>query len=111
MPLWDRAGRLKQNSCFPEAHPVFHPSQSSTYTEVGNHFSIQYGTGSLTGIIGADQVSVSTIPTSCPRTRHGDSKMRFRGLRGTTSALSCGKVDKATSRAREQREMAQWSSL
>lgn len=45
--------------CFPETHPVFHPSLSSTYSEVGNPFSIQYGTGSLTGIIGADQVSVS----------------------------------------------------
>uniref|UniRef100_A0A7M4EU49 cathepsin E n=1 Tax=Crocodylus porosus TaxID=8502 RepID=A0A7M4EU49_CROPO len=36
----------------------FHPSNSSTYNEVGTPFSIQYGTGSLTGIIGSDQVTV-----------------------------------------------------
>ncbi|KFO19627.1 Cathepsin E [Fukomys damarensis] len=44
-----------------ETHPVFHPSLSNTYSEVGNPFSIQYGTGSLTGIIGADQVSVEGL--------------------------------------------------
>ncbi|XP_068930802.1 cathepsin E [Petaurus breviceps papuanus] len=42
-------------------HNRFHPSQSSTYFENGNSFSIQYGTGSLSGIIGTDQVSVQGI--------------------------------------------------
>ncbi|XP_015272501.1 PREDICTED: cathepsin E [Gekko japonicus] len=42
-------------------HSRFHPSASSTYSEVGTPFSIQYGTGSLTGIIGSDQVTVEGI--------------------------------------------------
>ncbi|ETE71687.1 Cathepsin E [Ophiophagus hannah] len=42
-------------------HSRFHPSQSSTYTEVGTPFSIHYGTGSLTGIIGMDQVTVEGL--------------------------------------------------
>uniref|UniRef100_A0A8C6JUE9 cathepsin E n=1 Tax=Melopsittacus undulatus TaxID=13146 RepID=A0A8C6JUE9_MELUD len=37
-------------------HAKFQPSQSSTYQLVGTPFSIQYGTGSLTGVIGSDQV-------------------------------------------------------
>uniref|UniRef100_F6VKA1 Cathepsin E n=1 Tax=Monodelphis domestica TaxID=13616 RepID=F6VKA1_MONDO len=44
-----------------ENHNQFRPSQSSTYMENGNSFSIQYGTGSLSGIIGMDQVSVEGI--------------------------------------------------
>uniref|UniRef100_A0A8C8SBK3 cathepsin E n=1 Tax=Pelusios castaneus TaxID=367368 RepID=A0A8C8SBK3_9SAUR len=40
-------------------HSRFHPSDSSTYSEIGTPFSIQYGTGSLSGIIGSDQVTVS----------------------------------------------------
>uniref|UniRef100_A0A674JH63 cathepsin E n=1 Tax=Terrapene triunguis TaxID=2587831 RepID=A0A674JH63_9SAUR len=40
-------------------HSRFHPSDSNTYSEVGTPFSIQYGTGSLSGIIGSDQVTVS----------------------------------------------------
>ncbi|XP_025061212.1 cathepsin E [Alligator sinensis] len=42
-------------------HARFHPSNSSTYNEVGTPFSIQYGTGSLTGIVGSDQVTVEGI--------------------------------------------------
>ncbi|GAB1285406.1 Cathepsin E [Apodemus speciosus] len=57
--LWVPSVYCTSPAC--KSHPVFHPSQSSTYTEVGNHFSIQYGTGSLTGIIGADQVSVEGL--------------------------------------------------
>uniref|UniRef100_A0A7M4EV74 cathepsin E n=1 Tax=Crocodylus porosus TaxID=8502 RepID=A0A7M4EV74_CROPO len=45
--------------CVSPACGKFHPSNSSTYNEVGTPFSIQYGTGSLTGIIGSDQVTVS----------------------------------------------------
>uniref|UniRef100_A0A8D0EZX2 cathepsin E n=1 Tax=Strix occidentalis caurina TaxID=311401 RepID=A0A8D0EZX2_STROC len=37
-------------------HTKFQPSQSSTYQAIGTPFSIQYGTGSLTGVIGSDQV-------------------------------------------------------
>nr|XP_006137281.1 cathepsin E [Pelodiscus sinensis] len=45
-------------------HSRFHPSDSSTYNEVGTPFSIQYGTGSLSGIIGSDQVTVEGITVS-----------------------------------------------
>lgn len=57
--LWVPSVYCTSPAC--KTHPVFHPSQSSTYEEVGNRFSIQYGTGSLTGIIGADQVSVEGL--------------------------------------------------
>lgn len=55
--------RQEQHPCFPETHPRFSPSQSSTYSATGSHFFIQYGTGSLSGVIGVDQVSVSIIPS------------------------------------------------
>ncbi|NP_001166408.1 cathepsin E precursor [Cavia porcellus] len=57
--LWVPSVYCTSPAC--QTHPVFHPSLSSTYREVGNSFSIQYGTGSLTGIIGADQVSVEGL--------------------------------------------------
>ncbi|CAO2636822.1 Cathepsin E [Lemmus lemmus] len=57
--LWVPSVYCTSPAC--KTHPVFHPSQSSTYEEVGNRFSIHYGTGSLTGIIGADQVSVGGL--------------------------------------------------
>ncbi|XP_006834134.1 PREDICTED: cathepsin E [Chrysochloris asiatica] len=57
--LWVPSVYCTSRAC--ETHPRFHPSQSSTYSELGRPFSIQYGTGSLTGIIGADQVSVEGL--------------------------------------------------
>ncbi|EHB13864.1 Cathepsin E, partial [Heterocephalus glaber] len=57
--LWVPSVYCTSPAC--KTHPVFHPSLSNTYSEVGNPFSIQYGTGSLTGIIGADQVSVEGL--------------------------------------------------
>lgn len=45
-------------------HTKFHPSQSSTYEVIGTPFSIQYGTGSLTGIIGSDQVAIEGLTVS-----------------------------------------------
>uniref|UniRef100_A0A8C0WYZ4 Cathepsin E n=1 Tax=Castor canadensis TaxID=51338 RepID=A0A8C0WYZ4_CASCN len=57
--LWVPSVYCTSQAC--QTHSVFHPSQSSTYSEVGTSFSIQYGTGSLTGIIGADQVSVEGL--------------------------------------------------
>ncbi|XP_053943773.1 cathepsin E isoform X3 [Cuculus canorus] len=45
-------------------HAQFRPSQSSTYQTVGTPFSIQYGTGSLTGVIGSDQVVVEGLTVS-----------------------------------------------
>ncbi|XP_069897753.1 cathepsin E [Dipodomys merriami] len=57
--LWVPSVYCTSPAC--KTHPVFRPSQSSTYSQVGTTFSIQYGTGSLTGIIGADQVSVEGL--------------------------------------------------
>ncbi|NXU14425.1 CATE protein, partial [Pardalotus punctatus] len=45
-------------------HTRFRPTQSSTYQVVGTPFSIHYGTGSLTGIIGSDQVAVQGLTVS-----------------------------------------------
>ncbi|NXB31624.1 CATE protein, partial [Eulacestoma nigropectus] len=45
-------------------HSKFRPTQSSTYQAIGTPFSIQYGTGSLTGIIGSDQVVVEGLTVS-----------------------------------------------
>ncbi|XP_052554301.1 cathepsin E [Tympanuchus pallidicinctus] len=39
-------------------HARFQPSRSSTYQPLGLPISLQYGTGSLTGIIGSDDVTV-----------------------------------------------------
>ncbi|XP_043818958.1 cathepsin E [Dromiciops gliroides] len=57
--LWVPSVYCASPAC--KSHNQFHPSQSSTYVENGNSFSIQYGTGSLSGIIGMDQVSVEGI--------------------------------------------------
>ncbi|KAM4795757.1 cathepsin E [Rhinophrynus dorsalis] len=42
-------------------HSRFQPTQSDTYSASGTPFSIQYGTGSLSGVIGVDQVIVQGI--------------------------------------------------
>ncbi|KAM4861280.1 cathepsin E [Thomomys bottae] len=57
--LWVPSVYCTSPAC--KTHPVFHPSQSNTYSEVGTSFSIHYGTGSLTGIMGMDQVSVEGL--------------------------------------------------
>ncbi|NXK05256.1 CATE protein, partial [Herpetotheres cachinnans] len=46
------------------AHTKFQPSQSSTYQVIGTPFTITYGTGSLTGIIGSDQVAIEGLTVS-----------------------------------------------
>uniref|UniRef100_A0A8D0GXN0 cathepsin E n=1 Tax=Sphenodon punctatus TaxID=8508 RepID=A0A8D0GXN0_SPHPU len=57
--LWVPSVYCSSKAC--TEHSRFHPSVSSTYNEVGTSFSIQYGTGSLTGIIGSDQVTVEGL--------------------------------------------------
>nr|AAI53793.1 Cathepsin E2 [Xenopus laevis] len=42
-------------------HNRFQPQLSSTYESNGNNFSLQYGTGSLSGVIGIDSVTVEGI--------------------------------------------------
>uniref|UniRef100_A0A803V916 cathepsin E n=1 Tax=Ficedula albicollis TaxID=59894 RepID=A0A803V916_FICAL len=51
--LWVPSVYCVSKAC--AAHTRFQPTQSSTYQVIGTPFSIQYGTGSLTGIIGSDQ--------------------------------------------------------
>lgn len=48
------------NFPFPAAsHTRFNPSLSSTYSTNEQTFSLQYGSGSLTGILGYDTLTVS----------------------------------------------------
>uniref|UniRef100_A0ABI7XGT2 Cathepsin E n=1 Tax=Felis catus TaxID=9685 RepID=A0ABI7XGT2_FELCA len=57
--LWVPSVYCTSPAC--KTHARFYPSQSDTYSALGNHFSIQYGTGSLSGIIGTDQVYVEGL--------------------------------------------------
>ncbi|XP_078537351.1 gastricsin-like [Lissotriton helveticus] len=57
--LWVASTYCSSSAC--NNHPLFNPSQSSTYTTKNQQFSIQYGTGSLTGILGYDTVSIQGI--------------------------------------------------
>ncbi|NWY76971.1 CATE protein, partial [Erithacus rubecula] len=60
--LWVPSVYCVSKAC--AAHTRFQPTQSSTYQVIGTPFSIQYGTGSLTGIIGSDQVAVQGLTVS-----------------------------------------------
>ncbi|XP_030077719.1 cathepsin E [Microcaecilia unicolor] len=60
--LWVPSVYCTSNAC--KQHSLFQPSTSNTYSADGRPFSIQYGTGSLTGIIGIDQVTVEGITVS-----------------------------------------------
>ncbi|XP_066111252.1 cathepsin E isoform X2 [Saccopteryx bilineata] len=57
--LWVPSVYCTSPAC--KTHARFYPSRSSTYSAAGSHFFIQYGTGSLSGIIGADQVEGLTV--------------------------------------------------
>ncbi|NXR38495.1 CATE protein, partial [Zosterops hypoxanthus] len=60
--LWVPSVYCVSKAC--TTHSRFHPAQSSTYQVVGTPFSIQYGTGSMKGIIGSDQVAVEGLTVS-----------------------------------------------
>ncbi|XP_055975143.1 cathepsin E [Sorex fumeus] len=57
--LWVPSVYCTSPAC--KTHAQFIPSQSDTYNALGSHFSIQYGTGSLSGITGADDVTVEGL--------------------------------------------------
>lgn len=48
--------------CVPESHHRFDPAKSSTFRDLGEPLSIQYGTGSMEGVLGTDTVIVSDLP-------------------------------------------------
>nr|XP_015198217.1 PREDICTED: cathepsin E [Lepisosteus oculatus] len=60
--LWVPSGLCDSKAC--KVHHRYHSSQSSTYQVDGRPFSIQYGTGSLTGILAFDLVTVEGIAVS-----------------------------------------------
>lgn len=46
---------------FPANHNKFNPNLSSTYRSTSQTVAIQYGTGSMTGLLGYDTVTVSIL--------------------------------------------------
>nr|XP_033774487.1 gastricsin [Geotrypetes seraphini] len=57
--LWVASTYCQSQAC--TNHPLYNPSQSSTYTSNQQQFSIAYGTGSLSGILGYDTVTIQNI--------------------------------------------------
>ncbi|XP_043861517.1 gastricsin-like [Dromiciops gliroides] len=57
--LWVASTYCQSQAC--TNHPLFNPSESSTYSSNGQTFSLQYGTGSLTGVFGYDTVTIQGI--------------------------------------------------
>uniref|UniRef100_A0A8C0GPE7 Peptidase A1 domain-containing protein n=1 Tax=Chelonoidis abingdonii TaxID=106734 RepID=A0A8C0GPE7_CHEAB len=55
--LWVPSTYCQSQAC--TTHTRFNPSNSSTYSSNGQTFSLQYGSGSLTGVFGYDTVTVS----------------------------------------------------
>ncbi|MGH0159029.1 UNVERIFIED_CONTAM: hypothetical protein FKN15_054508 [Acipenser sinensis] len=60
--LWVASTYCSSQAC--TNHPVFDPTQSSTWSSNGQTFSVQYGTGSLSGVFGYDTVTVGGIAIS-----------------------------------------------
>ncbi|XP_039195892.1 gastricsin-like [Crotalus tigris] len=58
--LWVPSIYCQSQTC--SNHALFNPSQSSTYSSNGQTFSIQYGSGSLSGVFGYDTVTIQGIP-------------------------------------------------
>ncbi|KAM8779991.1 gastricsin [Rhynchonycteris naso] len=57
--LWVPSVYCQSQAC--SGHSRFNPSQSSTYSTNGQTFSLQYGSGSLTGFFGYDTLTVQSI--------------------------------------------------
>ncbi|KAM6185113.1 gastricsin [Rhynchocyon petersi] len=57
--LWVPSVYCQSQAC--TSHPRFNPSASSTYSTNGQTFSLQYGSGSLTGFFGYDTMTVQGI--------------------------------------------------
>nr|XP_056701676.1 gastricsin-like [Euleptes europaea] len=57
--LWVPSVYCQSQAC--SNHARFNPSQSSTYSTNGQTFSLQYGSGSLTGFFGYDTMTLQNI--------------------------------------------------
>ncbi|XP_039392751.1 gastricsin-like [Mauremys reevesii] len=57
--LWVPSTYCQSQAC--SNHARFNPSQSSTYSSNGQTFSLQYGSGSLTGFFGYDTMKLQNI--------------------------------------------------
>ncbi|KAG6935448.1 progastricsin [Chelydra serpentina] len=57
--LWVPSTYCQSQAC--SNHARFNPSQSSTYSSNGQTFSLQYGSGSLSGFFGYDTVTLQNI--------------------------------------------------
>ncbi|XP_065260293.1 gastricsin-like [Emys orbicularis] len=57
--LWVPSVYCQSQAC--SNHARFNPSQSSTYSSKGQTFSLQYGSGSLTGFFGYDTMTLQNI--------------------------------------------------
>ncbi|XP_008060778.1 gastricsin [Carlito syrichta] len=57
--LWVPSIYCQSQAC--TSHSRFNPTQSSTYSTNGQTFSLQYGSGSLTGLFGYDTLTVQSI--------------------------------------------------
>ncbi|XP_062406242.1 gastricsin-like [Sardina pilchardus] len=57
--LWINSIYCKSDAC--THHPLYNPQKSSTYYSYGQKFSITYGTGSLTGVLAYDTVSMGEL--------------------------------------------------
>ncbi|XP_050813076.1 gastricsin-like [Gopherus flavomarginatus] len=57
--LWVPSIYCQSQAC--TTHTRFNPSDSSTYSSNGQTFSLQYGSGSLTGVFGYDTVTIQDV--------------------------------------------------
>ena len=57
--LWVPSSNCWSPACW--IHPTFHEGSSRTYSKNGSSFSIQYGTGSMSGYIGRDDLRISSL--------------------------------------------------
>ncbi|XP_077695191.1 gastricsin-like [Eretmochelys imbricata] len=68
--LWVPSVYCQSQAC--TTHTMFNPSASSTYSSNGQTFSVQYGSGSLTGVFGYDTVTIEDV--SIPKQEFGLSE-------------------------------------
>ncbi|KAM3934470.1 gastricsin-like [Leptodactylus fuscus] len=57
--LWVASSYCQSPAC--TNHPLFNPQQSSTYTTNNQQFAMSYGSGSMTGVLGYDTVTVQGL--------------------------------------------------